>query len=96
MGYITIRKARLQNQLTTIQTQIDNLNSVLTEMSLTGAQSYAFDSGEGSQRTTRRSLKEIIDMLERLQATESHIINELYNMGVISLRVRRKSNAHIR
>lgn len=92
MGYISIRKQRLQSQLTTIQTQIDNLNTVLTEMSVTGAQSYAFDSGDGSQRTTRRSLKEIMDMLDRLQAQENHIFNELYNMGIVSVRLRRKSN----
>jgi Asp-tRNA(Asn)/Glu-tRNA(Gln) amidotransferase C subunit len=91
MGYISNRKTRLQNQLTTIQTQIENLNTVLTEMSLSGAQSYSFDSGEGAQRTTRRSLKEIMDMLERLQATESHIINELYNMGIVAIRLRRKN-----
>ena len=91
MGYISNRKTRLQNQLILIQTQITNLSSVLTEMSLTGAQSYQFDSGEGSQRTTRRSLEEIQNSLDRLYATESHIINELNNMGVISIRVRRKN-----
>jgi hypothetical protein len=91
MGYISARKTRLQTQLTTIQTQIENLNTVLSEMSATGAQSYAFDSGEGSQRTTRRTLKEIMDMLDRLQATESHLINELYNMGIVSVKLRRKN-----
>jgi len=91
MGYISIRKARLQSQLTLVQTQIENLNSVLTEMSATAAQSYAFDSGEGSQRTTRRTLKEIMDMLDRLYATESHLINELYNMGLVSVKLRRKN-----
>lgn len=91
MGYITNRKARIQNRLTTIQTQIDTLESVLTEMATSGAQSYAFDSGEGSQRTTRRSLEEIQNSLDRLYATENHLINELYNMGIVSIKVRRKS-----
>ena len=91
MGYITDRKARLQTQLTNVQIQITNLTSVLTEMSATGALSYSFDSGEGSQRTTRRSLKEIQDSLDRLLATEAHLINELHRMGIVSVKLRRKS-----
>lgn len=90
MGYITARKARLQAQLTSVQTQIENLTDIMTEMSATGAQSYAFDSGEGSQRTTRRTLKDIMDSLDRLRATESHLINELYNMGIVSVKLRRR------
>jgi hypothetical protein len=96
MGYISIRKARLQNELSSVQTQISNLESVLTEMSATGNQSYAFDSGEGSQRTTRRSLKDIQDSIDRLYARESHLINELYGMGIVSVRLRRKSSSGLR
>jgi hypothetical protein len=92
MGYISNRKARLENQLTAIQTQIDNLNTVMTEMATTGAQSYMFESGEGSQRTTRRSLKEILDSLDRLYATESHLINAIYRMGIVSIKLRRRSS----
>jgi Cdc6-like AAA superfamily ATPase len=91
MAYVIPRKSRLQNQLTNVQAQIDNLNIILTDMALTGAQSYMFDSGEGSQRTTRRSLKEMEETLERLYARESHLINELNRMGVVSIRLRRKT-----
>lgn len=90
MGYITNRKARLQRQLARVQAQIAALDDVLLEMSASGALSYMFDSGEGSQRTTRRSLKEIQDSVDRLYATESHLINELYNMGLVSVKLRRK------
>ncbi len=92
MGYITNRRARIQAQLTSVQTQIENLNTVLTEMATKGTQSYMFDSGEGNQRTTRRSLKDLQDTLERLYATESHLINAFYNMGIVSVRLRRKSS----
>jgi len=54
-----------------------------------------FDSGEGSQRTTRRKIQDIQDMIDRLEATESHLINELSNMGLVNVRLRRKSNAII-
>lgn len=93
MGYVTARKARLQAQLTQVQSSLTNLYSVMLEMATTGASSYAFDSGEGSQRTTRRSLNEIQDMIDRLEAKERHLINELYGMGIINVRLRRKNNS---
>jgi hypothetical protein len=96
MGYISNRKARLQRQIVAVQAQIESLETILTEMSATGTQSYAFDSGEGSHRTTRRSLEDIQNSLDRLYARESHLINELYNMGVVSMKLRRKSQAGTR
>ncbi len=91
MGYISERKVRLQAQLASVQAALDNLYTVRTEMAATGAKSYAFDSGEGSQKTTRRSLQEIIDAIRELEATERHLVNELYGMGLISVKVRRKA-----
>ncbi len=90
MDYITTRKTRLQSRLTHVQAQIEKLEGVVDEMAASGINSYQFDSGEGSQRTTRRSLSEIQDMIDRLYATESHLINELYNMGIVSVRLRRR------
>lgn len=90
MGYISERKVRLQAQLASVQAALDNLYTVRTEMAATGAKSYAFDSGEGSQKTTRRSLQEIIDAIRELEATERHLVNELYGMGLISVKLRRK------
>jgi hypothetical protein len=90
MSYISERKIRLQTQLTTVQAQITALNTALTEMSTSGVQSYSFSSGEGEQRTTRRSLKEITESLSQLLATEAHLINELYGMGIVAVKLRRK------
>lgn len=90
MGYVSTRKTRLQNQLTRVQARLENLYEIILEMSETGVSSYAFDSGEGSQRTTRRSLTEIQDMIDRLEAQERHLINELNRMGIVSIRLRRK------
>lgn len=90
MGYVDLRTARLRNRLVRVQAALSALYSVLDEMSASGVASYEFDSGEGKQRTTRRSLKEIQDQIERLEATEEHIINEMYNMGLVSIQLRRK------
>jgi hypothetical protein len=90
MGYISLRKQRIQARLTVVQSQITKLETVLDEMSATGAVSYSFDSGEGQQRTTRRSLKEINDLLSQLYARESSLINDLYNMGIVAVKLRRR------
>jgi len=91
MGYIEIRKSRLKEQLLKVQTALASLYDQLTEQSASSVQSYQFDSGDGSQRTTRRKLSEIQDQIERLEATEEHLINELYNMGLTSIQLRRKN-----
>jgi len=91
MGYIETRKSRLKEQLLKVQTALASLYDQLTEQSASSVQSYQFDSGDGSQRTTRRKLSEIQDQIERLEATEEHLINELYNMGLTSIQLRRKN-----
>lgn len=91
MGYIDLRKARLKAQLAQVQAALTSLYTQLGEQAISSVQSYQFDSGDGSQRTTRRKLSEIQDQIERLEATEEHLINELYNMGLTSVQVRRKN-----
>jgi hypothetical protein len=91
MGYVSARKTRLQTRLVKVQAQIPALEDAVAEAMASGNLSYVFDSGEGSQRTTRRSLKDMQDSLNQLYATEDHIINELYGMGLVSIRLRRKA-----
>lgn len=90
MGYIDSRVKRLKAQLVKVQGALSLLYDQLTEQSASSVQSYQFDSGDGSQRTTRRKLSEIQDQIERLEATEEHLINEIYGMGVITSTLRRK------
>ena len=91
MGYIETRKSHLKEQLLKVQTALASLYDQLAEQSNTSVQSYQFDSGDGSQRTTRRKLSEIQDQIERLEATEDWLTRELYNMGLIVTQVRRKN-----
>ena len=91
MGYIETRKIRLQAQLVKVQAALISLYDQLTEQSASSVQSYQFDSGDGSQRTTRRKLDEIQKQIEILEATEEHLMNELYNMGLTSIQLRRKN-----
>ena len=91
MTYISERRIRLQRQLTRVQAALTALYAMQTEQAGLSAESYSFDSGEGSQRTTRRSLKDILEDIARLEATEDHLYNELSNMGIVSVRFRRTS-----
>lgn len=90
MSYVTSRRTRLQQQLTLVQAMLATLYANLTELSASSVSSYDFESGEGRQRASRRSLKDVQDQIERLEATEEHLINELSNMGLISVALRRK------
>ena len=91
MGYITSRVARLKRNLLRIQDALTALNASFIDASESGVESYAFDSGEGSQRTTRRKLSEIRAQIRNLEAEEESIINELYGMGLVNVRLRRKT-----
>jgi 6-phosphogluconolactonase (cycloisomerase 2 family) len=91
MGYSDIKKALMTTQLTQVQAALTSAYTALTEGAASGVESYAFDSGEGSQRTTRRSLKEMQDIIDVLEAKQDHLINELYNMGLIAVALRRKT-----
>lgn len=90
MGFHATKIALYKKQLATKQAQIAKLNAALEKMIDTGAKSYKFDSGEGSQLTTWRSFDEITDMLQLLEATEDHLINKLHGMGLVSIQLRRR------
>lgn len=90
MGYIYLRRTRIARRLAATQAQIEKLETIMLEMASTGVSSYEFDSGEGKQRTTRRGIDEIKNMLDGLYATEDHYVNELYSMGIVSMRLRRR------
>lgn len=91
MGYIDWRKSRLRAQLAKVQTALASLYEQLTEQSASSVQSYQFDSGDGSQRTTRRKLSEIQDQIERLEATEDWLTRELGGLGLVVTQLRRKN-----
>jgi len=91
MTYITSRIARLKTQLARVQTALAALYETYTDLAARGVESFSFDSGEGSQRSTRRKLSEINEQIRQLEATESHLINELSGVGLVSTQLRRKT-----
>ncbi len=91
MSYITARIARLKAQLARVQTALAALYETYTDLAARGVESYLFDSGEGSQRSTRRKLSEIHNQIAQLEATEEHLLNELSGVGLVSTQLRRKT-----
>jgi hypothetical protein len=88
---MSTRKARLQAQLEKVQAALEKLYDVQLNFAGYENQSYAFDNGDGSQRTTRFNLNDILNQIAQLEAKEEHLFNELYNMGIVSMKLRRKS-----
>jgi len=96
MSYISERRTIIINRLAKVQSQLSKLYDILDEMAETGVASYEFDSGEGKQRTTRRTLKELQDWRERLEASEMSLLNSKYGNGLVSIRLRRKKGGYQR
>ena len=90
MGYINTRKARIIAKIKQIRAMIDALDATYLALSASLIDSYKFDSGEGSQQTSRKKLNEVRMEIDALEAKEQHYINELYGMGIINMNLRRK------
>jgi multidrug resistance efflux pump len=90
MGYVGQRVARLRAQLARVRAAIAALDATYLQLATSLADSYKFDSGEGSQSTNRKKLEDVRTQIDVLEAQEAHIINELYGMGVVNMRLRRK------
>jgi hypothetical protein len=75
---------RVEAQIALLETAIDSAyeNSEVEE--------YSFNSAEGSQRTKRRSIKEISQELEKLESRKMRILNKLYGRAILNLNLRRK------
>lgn len=73
------------------QAQLDKANEVLEAALEMGGetQSYTFNSGEGQQSATKRPLKEIYDLIERLEAEISNLYRKLNGNGLVNLNLRR-------
>jgi len=90
MGYIGQRIARLKAKIKKIRAMIDALDATYLELSASLVDSYKFDSGEGSQQTSRKKLDTVRMEIDALEAQENHYINELYGMGIVNMNLRRK------
>jgi hypothetical protein len=85
----TARRTALLAELATLEALKTKYESALTEVSA-GVESYKFDSGEGSQQTKNRSLKEIRETLDWVNSRIEAINRRLNGTGIVNLNLRRK------
>jgi len=76
--------ARVRAQITAIEVEIESAysNAEIDE--------YSFNSNEGSQKTKRRSIKELNSVLENLESKEMRILRKLNGTSLVNMTTRRK------
>lgn len=90
MGCITnSERIRLTARLKKIESVISNLEDAM--LNFNNVQGYTFDSGEGKQATTYRSVAEIEKSLSRLEASADLIRRKLDGRSNPAMNLRRKS-----
>lgn len=82
-----VEKQKLRDDIAALDLQIAALNEAIKNSS--GIESYKFDSGEGSQTTKYRSLTEMIDTRDCLNAERNRLCNILGGKGLANMRLRR-------
>ncbi len=87
MAITTARKNRIQARITAKETYRDALYELQTNFD--SAESYRFDSGEGSQQTKFRSLSEVDNSIRRVESQIERLYRELLGHGIVNINLRR-------
>lgn len=90
--FTAAKRARIIAEIETKESQLDELNTAyLAAIKNSEVEEYAFNSGEGSQRTKRRSIKEIRQEIEYLESSIDRLYRRLNGTTLINMSLRRKS-----
>lgn len=84
-------RARIVAQINTKQAQLEAANAAYTAaLSNVEIQTFRFDSGEGSQSTTRRKPAEISSEITRLESELNRLYRRLDGGGIVNMNLRRR------
>ncbi len=90
MAFFTAsRKSALEARLAKKEAQLEKLYVAYDDAS-DNVKEYRFDSGEGSQRTEYRDLKDISAEITRLEKEIDFLTRKLSGLGIVNMNLRRK------
>jgi hypothetical protein len=85
------RRTQLLARLEKVQEQLEKLYTAYdSAIEHSEVQKYNFNSTEGQQSTERRNPKDILKMIDMLEAKEDRIQRKLLGRGLANLNLRRK------
>lgn len=91
MAINSTERQRIIDQIKTIDIQINNLNTALTDATTRSEiESYSTDSGQGRQSVKRRDPEKIISQIRSLEIRRNHLIQRLNGTGVVNFRFGRR------
>ena len=84
------RRSMLITRRDNLTAQITSINTVIDAAILSGkVNSIEFDSGEGKQKTSYRSLNELQKMVDGLEIRLDQVLNALRGAGVVNMGLKR-------
>jgi len=83
-------KTRIITRIRDKQIQLDTANVTYGEALEDGTERYKFDSHEGSQQTWNRSLTDLKNQIDSLEAEIDQLYRRLVCGGIVNLNLRRK------
>ncbi len=86
-------RTKYEADLTRVQADIAKIEVTINSALENGeVEEYRFDSTEGRQNARRRSVKELIDVLDGLENKEARILRKLNGTSLVNLNLRRVNN----
>ena len=83
------RKARIEARITSYESQVTALETAIATCVSTDVQTYDFNSGDGEQRVTRRTISEMRKELDILYRLIEHNYSLLRGRGIVQMKVSR-------
>ena len=82
------RRTQVQAQITRWEALLEKAYDFLNDSNHIGE--YRFDSEEGSQKTVYRTLKELMDFIDKCESMLDYLRNKLNGTGIVNMNMRRK------
>jgi vacuolar-type H+-ATPase subunit H len=90
MALTSTQKQTILEQIKKKEAQLEIANASLEELLANPVEDYRLDTAEGTQRAKRRSLREIQEIIQSLEAEILQLWAKLRCAGLTSIRLRRK------